>query len=406
MIAGRRYSFSSRTGNKEAAAKIAARVYSDFVELGTDAALKKHRAPSGDEKPLTLGAWIERAEKVFAGSPHSFGIYARSARKIAADILGLRRDSKRFARKGGGYAAAANAAPLTTFTAAAIQEWRLAYVAARSANPAEAKAARVSCNSLLRNARALFSPDICEFLPKFEGEIPFRDAKFYPAESMRYQSRIDSGVLLNRAARDLLPANPEAYKVLLLGLCCGLRRGEIDRLLWSSVDLNAGVLHVEVTEAGGLKTADSAGEIDLDAGLVAVLRGLKARSTSQFVIECEAKPGKVAKWGARYRCDAVFQFLIEWLKAAGVPGPRPLHLLRKEAGSMVATRDGIYAASRLLRHSGIALTAAVYADLKKRVAIPFGELTGEPESCIPFGSPEPEAKPAKPASARRQCNAV
>ena len=48
--------------------------------------------------------------------------------------------------------------------------------------------------------------------------------------------------------------------------------------------------------------------------------------------------------------------------------------MRKESGSLIASSQGIYAASRHLRHRDIAVTAAHYADKKTRVAIDTASL--------------------------------
>jgi hypothetical protein len=48
--------------------------------------------------------------------------------------------------------------------------------------------------------------------------------------------------------------------------------------------------------------------------------------------------------------------------------------LRKEAGAIVATEAGIYAASRFLRHANIELTAQHYADQKRRISVDMGAL--------------------------------
>jgi integrase len=75
-----------------------------------------------------------------------------------------------------------------------------------------------------------------------------------------------------------------------------------------------------------------------------------------------------------YRCDATFKDLVTWLQAQGVPGHRPIHTLRKEIGSVIASRDGIFAASRYLRHSDIRITSKLYADTKTLVAAGLGAL--------------------------------
>lgn len=45
-------------------------------------------------------------------------------------------------------------------------------------------------------------------------------------------------------------------------------------------------------------------------------------------------------------------------------GIRPIHTLRKEIGAVIASRDGIWKASRYLRHSDIRITSKLYADKK------------------------------------------
>jgi hypothetical protein len=51
---------------------------------------------------------------------------------------------------------------------------------------------------------------------------------------------------------------------------------------------------------------------------------------------------------------------------------KPLHTMRKEFGSIVTEKMGIYAASRALRHSDIQVTALHYVDKKQRIATGLG----------------------------------
>jgi len=46
---------------------------------------------------------------------------------------------------------------------------------------------------------------------------------------------------------------------------------------------------------------------------------------------------------------------------------KPIHELRKEIGSIIATEEGIFAASCYLRHSDISITSSIYADQKKKI---------------------------------------
>jgi integrase len=397
QIAGKRVAFGLRTGNLDAAAARAAAIYNELLADGIEATLAKHRANNAPA-PATLGAWIAGARAVFDKTPATFEAYARAARTIAADILRAKRTKKRFGRKGGDLRAAVDSAPLSIFTASKVQAWKIAYVRARASDPAKERGARITCNSYLRAARSLFGEGIARHMPPLEmAEKPFARVQFWPRESMRYQSKIDVPILLAAARDALADRDPEPFKILLLALCAGLRRSEIDRLLWRQVDLDAGEIRIEVTEAGGLKTADSAGTVAIDSTLCGILRGFKARARSQYVIEERDTLTRPRAWGQQYRCDATFDRLMGWLRANGVDVRTPLHTLRKEAGSLIATRKGIFAASRFLRHSDIKVTASYYADIKERVSIDLGELL-PPASVLPFTLPSPEKKTPKVAT--------
>jgi hypothetical protein len=114
---------------------------------------------------------------------------------------------------------------------------------------------------------------------------------------------------------------------------------------------------------------------------VEILRGFQPKAQGQFVIEAKRAIAGVASrvWGNRYRCVTVFERVNRWLRAHGIEGHKALHVLRKEAGAIVVTREGIFAASQFLRHGDIAVTAAHYADKKTRTVIDMGALLGAGE---------------------------
>jgi integrase len=397
----RELTFSLRTGNKEAAAKRAAAIFRDLVELGVDATIKKHRGPKDDvpkREEVTIGAWVSAAEKVFDGSPATFGGYVRALRLIASQILATQKTTKRFGRtQSKNYRQQIDSTPLAIFTPTALQSWRIAYVKRVGENPAKRRSARISANSAIRQARALFSRKIVKFVSGVAAPdpLPFSGVEFFPRESMKYHSKIDPSALLRTAHDELLICEPEVFKALVLALGGGLRRGEIDKLLWRQLDFDAELIRIEATETGGLKTPDSAGVVPIDEGLVAILRGMKARSHGPFVLEGGTGMTVSLPWGQRYRCTDVFDRLTQWLRQHGVEGARPLHTLRKEAGSLVATEAGIHAASRFLRHADIQITAAYYADHKDRVPVRIGSLL-EPQNVIalPKAAPDTATKAA------------
>jgi integrase len=396
---GRRMSFSLGTGNREAAAKRAAGIYSDLLTLGVEATIAKNRAqkqlPAVDV--ATIGDWIIAAGEVFDGKPATFGGYARGLRFIASEILAVSKNKKRFGRtQAKTYRRQVDAVPLFILTPEAIQAWRIRYVKRAGESPAKQRSARISCNSAIRQARALFSRKVMKFIGgvTVPDPLPFAGAEFYPRESMKYQSKLDPAILLRVAKKLLAESDPETFKALLLALGAGLRRGEIDRLLWRQIDFDAGMIHIEATDAGGLKTEDSAGDVPIDLTMVSLLRGFRAKASGQFVIEEGTGLTASKPWGQRYRCEDVFFRLNHWLRQHGVDTRKPIHTLRKEAGSIIATKAGIHAASQFLRHADIQVTSMHYADHKERVTVDMGALL-PPENVTEMKSEARKAAPKR-----------
>jgi integrase len=381
---GRRMSFSLGTGNAEAAARKAASVYTDFLTLGVEAALAKHRPQKASDKIGTVGEWIQAARSVATVNPATFALYAAALRKIAGDIIRVKRNRKRFGPKGGGartYRQAIDAAPLVLLSPAAIQKWRIEYVK-RAKTPAEQRSRMTSCNSTVRQARSLFGKKIAKFGPLPEPP-PFQHVEFFPRQSAKYFSRIDAKALLTQAQSELAQKDPAAFLVMLIALAAGLRKGEIDTLCWHQIDFERGLIRVEHTDTASLKSADSRGEVPIDASVVELLRGFRAYATGAFVIEGGDGVAGPRLWGRHYRVQSVFDRVTAWLRKHGVTAKKPLHELRKELGALITAEHGIYAASRVLRHADLSTTAAHYTDLKTRPTIPVGEWL-MPKNIVPM----------------------
>jgi integrase len=381
---GRRMAFSLGTGNAEAAARIAASIYGDFLTLGITGALAKHRPQKRVENIATVGEWIEAARSVAAANPATFACYAASLRKIVGDVLRVKRSKKRFGPKKGGakdYRNAIDAASLEILSGPAIQKWRMEYVK-RVKTPAEQRSRMTSCNSTLRQARSLFGKKIVRFVPLPES-TPFQHVEFFPRQSAKYFSRIDAKALLTQARDELAEKDSPAFLVVLLALAAGLRKGEIDTLCWHQIDFERGVIRVEYTDTASLKSADSRGEVPIDASVVELLRGFRARASGRFVIEGGDGVSGPRMWGRNYRVQNVFDRVTAWLRKNGVTARKPLHELRKELGALITAEHGIYAASRVLRHADLSTTAAHYTDLKTRPTIPVGEWL-IPDNVVPM----------------------
>src|SRR5262249_690930 len=261
-------------------------VYTDFLTLGVEAALAKHRPQKAADSISTVGEWIEAARSVATVNPATFALYAAALRKIVGDIIRVKRNRKRFGPKGGGartYRQAIDTAPLAFLSPAAVQKWRIEYVK-RAKTPAEQRSRMTSCNSTLRQARSLFGKKIAKFVSLPEPP-PFQHVEFFPRQSAKYFSRIDAKALLTQARDELAENDSPAFLVVLIALAGGLRKGEIDTLCWHQIDFERGVIRVEHTDTATLKSEDSRGEVPIDASVVELLRGFRARATGAFVIE-------------------------------------------------------------------------------------------------------------------------
>src|SRR5262249_14097865 len=84
-IRGHRMAISLGTGNAEAAARSAANVYTDFLTLGVEGALAKHRPQKAADTITRVGEWIEAARSVATVNAATFALYAAALRKIVGD---------------------------------------------------------------------------------------------------------------------------------------------------------------------------------------------------------------------------------------------------------------------------------------------------------------------------------
>lgn len=370
---GTREWFALGTPNKKGASSKAAEIYSFIQAHGIDAAIEKYKPKAETENvTATVGRLIEEAKKISTARQQSFGSYTKAFRKIVAEIAEID-DSKKKDFHGGGSAAwraKVDAVCLVELTPAAVVAWKNARLKAAEADPLAKRRAIVTVNSLIRCAKSLFGKKILPFVEQvipLPRPLPFDGVGMEKAPSMRYASKIDAFAILATAKEELQESDPEAFKALILALVCGLRRSEIDNLLWRAFDFPNSALSVETSEFHELKSEDSAGVIDLDADTLALFRGYRAKKPkSIFVIESPKLP-RSKTTARRYRCDAVFKQLLIWLRANGVDMAKPIHTMRKEIGSIIASEHGIFEASRYLRHSDIRITSAIYADKKKVV---------------------------------------
>jgi integrase len=371
---GERQFFNLETPEKTNAAGKAQRIYLDIIGKGWEAAIAIHRPMAVKaKKSATVGALIEAAASHSKVRPGTFETYAKALRRLALGVIGEKEPKKQTAASIAERRALADSIRLDKLTPDAVNAFKVQFLK-EVEGVGKRKSAAVTINSILRNSAALMKKrDNLRKIVAAEIELPaelwFDGIQKEKEPSLRYRSKIDAGSILAAAQTEL---KPEPFKALMLTLVLGLRRSEADTLQWWQFDFEEGTLDVCDTEDKQLKSEDSAGVLALDAELKALFQGFYANRKGEGVLETP-KGARVTTRKARgYRCEPTFKALIAWLRSKGVSSGKPIHTLRKEIGSIIATREGIFAASRYLRHSSIQITSQIYADLKKPISAGLG----------------------------------
>jgi integrase len=381
----RREEFALLTANKAAAAARAKEIFEFLRANGWEATIAKFKANSkraDDNAVRTVGDFIEAVQATTTSTrSRTLPEYVRSFRRIVASTFGIDDAGKYDNRKNGRdrWLEQVHAIELSRITPQRIQAWKIAFLARAGQSPVKQRSARISVNSALRCARSLFSSRRVKFVNLPAGFVsPFASVALEPRQSTRYHGGIDLEAVVHAALVELTDSDPEALKIILLAATCGLRRAEIDTLGWEAFDFVKQALHIKPSDHFQPKTEDSIGAIDLEERVAKFFERLKAKAKSHFVIESPLKLKANATY-ASYRAEAVFERVTRWLRKHGVRGQKPLHQLRKEFGSRICEQYGIFASSRMLRHSDVAITAQYYVDKKARTVVGLAHLFAQPE---------------------------
>jgi len=399
---GRRETFSLGSANKESAAARAKQIYLSLQAAGWEATLAKFKPKAGSAgKTLaTIGEFVEEVKAKASARPKTIESYCQAFRTIVADICGIDGGKSKYDyRKGGrdSWLRKVHRVRIAAITPGEVQKWKLRFLRRAGTDPIKQRAARVSVNSLMRRAKSLFAPAVLKFVSlELPGASPFAGVSFEPRQSMKYRSGFNVEKLIEEAQKEL---PTEQLKILLLALMVGLRRNEIDKLEWAAFRWDEGIIRIEATRYFHPKSEEAVGDVEVDAELLEIFRGFRARATGDFVIESEIAP-RLGVTYAHYRCQRSFEALAIWLRHHGVTGNKPLHTLRKEFGSQVCAKHGIYAASHALRHADIVITSQHYLDKKRRATFGMGHLLLRPKNVVSLSAPSKSAITRKARSDR------
>jgi hypothetical protein len=204
----------------------------------------------------TVGEFLTEVERTSNLKAKTFRRYAQYFRMIAAQIHGIESDASRYDYRNGGltlWREQVDAVPLSEITPAAVADWKIGYLKRAANDPRRKLEVNRSFNAALRHCKSLFSAEIISKanfaarIPKFkvpDGQRGEREAYWFEtvdfenAGPMKFHSPagVTHEALVKKARQELRSDYPEAYKLLLLCLCAGLRRAEADVCPWTQLN--------------------------------------------------------------------------------------------------------------------------------------------------------------------------
>ncbi|MGA2247398.1 MAG: tyrosine-type recombinase/integrase [Verrucomicrobiota bacterium] len=351
MIGGRREAVALNTADRLEAARKASQLYANIRAVGWDAALREFD-PERRRTPalmVTIGHAATAINKADMRSTTKAN-YVNALRWFGARHIGFQASKKTFGPKGStAYRQEVDAVKLADLDQEAVEAIIGRQIGAGGGDANAGRSARISVVSFMRNARAALR------IAERQGLIlpeprPFDGVRRPPgANAPAYTSIFDAAKLVRQAKKEL-SKDPPAYIAVLLALGAGLRRGEIQNLRWRRVDKERGRILIQATGGWSPKTGESEQPVHVSGGLLVELEQFRGK-LDDFVSSPDA-----------------LDRAVSWLRTKGLDGPKPLHQLRKEFGSLVAAESDLFTASKALRHSSLAVTAGVYVENRKRIA--------------------------------------
>jgi integrase len=377
---GQRRKMKLNSTIREEAAREAAGTYLEILSKGwpKDEGSVVFASESSDlpENP-TIEDWFNVAKSKNLVAEASIKKYFEALQTIVGEILGTPRARKTEQR------AKIKSFPVSALTRTNLELWLEKRLIAASKKPdlVASRRARSTTRSLAINAKSLFSENVLKGMRITADEmnyVPFSKLKLPAKGQERYTSRFDAKRLLATAAREL-GGNSESetdvdgskfeqWKILYLALVAGLRYKEIDQLRKHDIMINARRISISTHETFAPKNDASVGDVPVTAAAAKVLDGMMKRTKGTWFIK--DGPSTASKYRAATHHDAIVSWLRNYEERGIKPLAKinkPLHELRKEAGSLVNRDHGLVSAQQFLRHRSINTTAGVYVDASEDV---------------------------------------
>jgi integrase len=330
MVKGKLYPGSTRTNNKELAMKIAKLTRRKVVEKAFDEVdkLRSHRSYA------TIGEVIEVFEK-----SSTVNIGDRAKRNYVNCLLGILKNFHSDPR-------AQSAAILTR---GLVNQWQ--------SLPLNKK----TLNSMLTQARSVFSNRVI-FLYK---ELKLPDlADFLKAPKLRVETTPwipPTPEMIDKIELEYQKLEPRLKRVHLLFSRCGLRNCEIipSKRKWIEARVENGVVrrYIGIVERlnEGFKPKGMPRWVPLDDE---VWNELGEGDPDDFLIPAKNKTE---------RFNLVMKVYAKWMRQFTPNRTKSAYELRKLAGSVVATKHGLYAAQSFLGHKDPKTTSDYYVTMLRSI---------------------------------------
>lgn len=227
-----------------------------------------------------------------------------------------------------------------------------------------------SGNTVLRSARALFSPALVEYYRR-EAELVIPDlGEFRTAPGFRgvgkddYRIPRDELISATLAALDATrETHRDRYLAIWMALGFGLRKSEAAAVRAGWFVRIGGRVHLElraVVQPGTPGQQSDATKSGAIAPRIPVANGAWER-IEPMLAGLQADDHVLAKDGNdTYRGDVLFDEIALWMRGLGWETQKAFHEWRALAGCWVAMRDGLLVARDWLRHASVTTTERNY----------------------------------------------
>jgi hypothetical protein len=143
--------------------------------------------------PRTVGQFLDEVFRT-ASNQRTVESYAKKFRQIVAEIFDLSEGKEKHDSWRGGtgkWLTKVHAVKLEEVTPARVEEWKRSFLAKAGSDAMALRRARISANSMLRQARSLFSPKRLRHLQvSLPRPLPFEGVQFEPRQSMNIAARL------------------------------------------------------------------------------------------------------------------------------------------------------------------------------------------------------------------------